>query len=353
MKVVFIVGARPNFIKLAPIYDIIHEYKSIQPVLVHTGQHFDINMSDVFFDELNLPKPDFHFNVTSTTQTKQTSEIMNKLEDLFINIKPDVVVVIGDVSSTLAGSLAASKLNIKTAHIEAGLRSFNKTMPEEINRIVADHLSDLLFAPSQTSMINLKNEGLEDKSYFTGDLMFDAVIRNLPIAEVKSNILNKLNLKPNEFVFTTLHRPYNVDNPNKLDTILKTLGDIDYQVVFSIHPRTQNIIKENSIKIPSNIITIEPVGYLDSLILQKNAYKVVTDSGGIQKEAFFLKTPCITLRPETEWVETVECGANILVNIVELKNNVFREFDEGTFNSYPYGDGNSAEKMINLMLQNI
>jgi len=353
VKFVFIVGARPNFIKIAPIYDIIGNYGNIEPILVHTGQHFDKNMSEIFFDDLKLPKPDFHFSIQSNTQTKQTSEIMNKLEDLFIEIKPDVVVVIGDVSSTLAGALVASKLNIKLVHIEAGLRSFNKSMPEEINRIVADHLSDLLFAPSQTSMINLKNEGLEDKSYFTGDLMFDAVIRNLPIAEVKSNILNKLNLKPNEFVFTTLHRPYNVDNPNKLDTILKTLGDIDYQVVFSIHPRTQNIIKENSIKIPSNIITIEPVGYLDSLILQKNAYKVVTDSGGIQKEAFFLKTPCITLRPETEWVETVECGANILVNIAKLNNNVFREFEDKVFNSNPYGFSDSAEKMINLMLQNI
>jgi UDP-N-acetylglucosamine 2-epimerase len=349
MKCAFIVGARPNFIKLAPIYDIIHKYKSIQPILVHTGQHYDNNMSGVFFEELNLPKPDFHFNVNSTTQTKQTTEIMNKLEDLFVDIMPDVVVVIGDVSSTLAGSLVASKLNIKTAHIEAGLRSFNKTMPEEINRIVTDHVSDILFAPSQTALENLQKEGVESKSYFTGDLMYDAVLRNLPIAERKSEVLYRMNLKSKDYIFTTLHRPYNVDDPENLKNIFDKLNQLDIKVVFPVHPRTKRVIENNIIEIGKNILITEPVGYLDSLILQKEAYKVITDSGGMQKEAFFLKTPCLTLRPETEWEETVQSGANILVNKDVLNEYIDKEFDENFFMSNPYGDGNSAEKILELL----
>lgn len=349
MKVVFIVGARPNFIKIAPIYDIILDYKNIEPILVHTGQHYDKNMSEIFFEELKIPKPDYHLQVTSSTQIKQTSEIMNKLEDLFSDIKPDVVVVIGDVSSTLAGALVASKLGIKLAHIEAGLRSFNKSMPEETNRILTDHVSDILFAPSQTAINNLKNEGLESKSFFTGDLMFDAVLRNLPIAESQSNVLSRLDLKLKDFIFTTLHRPYNVDDPQNLKNIIDILGSIDLKIVFAVHPRTSKIIQMNNIKIPENINITKPVGYLDSLILQKNAYKVITDSGGMQKEAFFLKTPCLTLRPETEWIETVECGANILAELDSLDILIENEFRTDVDNHQPYGDGKSAEKILNLI----
>lgn len=350
MKCAFIVGARPNFIKLAPIYDIIQDYKLIEPILIHTGQHFDNNMSGIFFEELNIHPPDFNLNVSSSTQTKQTAEIMSKLEDLFIEISPDTVVVIGDVSSTLAAGLVASKMKIQLAHIEAGLRSFNKSMPEEINRIVTDHISDYLFAPSQTAITNLKNEGLESKSYFSGDLMYDAVLRNLPLAESKSDILNRLDLKSGNYIFTTIHRPYNVDDPKNLKNIINKLNQLDFKIVFPVHPRTKHIIEKNNIKIGWNILITEPLGYLDSILLQKNAYKVITDSGGMQKEAFFLKTPCITLRPETEWVETVECGANILVDIENLKEFVRQEFDESAFLSNPYGDGKSADLMLNHLI---
>lgn len=349
MKVVFIVGARPNFIKIAPIYDIIHDYTDIEPILVHTGQHYDKNMSEIFFEELKLPKPDYSLNIVASTQTKQTSEIMVKLEDLFIEVKPDIVVVIGDVSSTLAGALVASKLNIKLAHIEAGLRSFNKSMPEEINRIVADHTSDLLFAPSQTAMNNLKNEGLSKKSFFSGDLMYDAVIRNLPIAINKSNIMTELNLTIKDYIFTTLHRPYNVDDPGNLSQIIEILGSLNFKIVFSVHPRTSKIIKNNNIEIPNNIIITEPLGYLDSLILQKNACKIITDSGGMQKEAFFLKTPCLTLRPETEWVETVDSGANLLVNINSINENINSKIENTVFSSQPYGDGSSASIILGVL----
>jgi len=348
VKLAFIVGARPNFIKIAPIYDIIHNYKEFEPILIHTGQHFDQNMSDVFFNELNLPKPDFNLNVAINTQTIQTAEIMIKLEDLFQNIKPDLVVVIGDVSSTIATSLVASKMHIKLAHIEAGLRSFNKSMPEEINRIVTDHLSDLLFAPSQTAMSNLKNEGLESKSYFTGDIMYDAVLRNLPIAESKSDILNNLKLKQNKYIFTTLHRPYNVDEPKKLISIFNEFSKIDLKIVFPIHPRTRTIINQNAIQFPKNIIDVEPVGYLDSLVLQKNAFRVLTDSGGIQKEAFFLKTSCITLRPETEWIETIECGANVLTDVNNLVFKVINNNFNPSQTIQPYGNGNARKNILNI-----
>lgn len=349
MKIAFIVGARPNFIKLAPIFDIIGRYKEIEPVIVHTGQHYDNNMSEIFFAELNIPKPDYHFKISTSTQTKQTSEIMNKLEDLFIKLKPDTVVVIGDVNSTMAGALVASKLNIKLAHIEAGLRSFNKTMPEEINRIVTDHISDVLFAPSQTAMNNLEKEGLSDKSHFTGDLMYDAVLRNFPISEKNSNILNQLNIVEKNYILVTLHRPYNVDEPQNLKSIINELSKLEFKIVFPIHPRTRTILKENNIVISSNIINIEPVGYIDSLMLQKNSYKVITDSGGMQKEAFFLKTPCLTLRPETEWVETIECGANNLVNIEKLLNLIEKPCEKILLNSDFYGDGKSAEKILNFL----
>jgi UDP-GlcNAc3NAcA epimerase len=348
MKAVFIVGARPNFIKVAPILDLIQFNEEINPILIHTGQHYDKNMSDVFFDELKLPKPDFNLNVSSNTHTKQTVEIMTKLEDLFLLIQTDIVVVIGDVNSTIAASLVASKMGIKLAHIESGLRSFNKSMPEEINRIVSDHLSDFLFAPSQTAMNNLENEGLKKKSYFTGDLMYDAVLRNLPIAEKESNNIEKLHLKSKEFIFITLHRPYNVDDPQKLNRIIRKLGELDLKVVFPIHPRTRHIIEKYNFEIPNKFNIIDPVGYLDSLILQKNAIKVITDSGGMQKEAFFLSTPCITLRPETEWIETLECGANVLSsvsNLIELYN-INKKIN---FDIEPYGDGKSASKILEIL----
>lgn len=349
MKLAFIVGARPNFIKIAPIFDIIKNYNKLQPILIHTGQHYDSNMSDIFFDELQIPKPDFFLNVSPSSQTQQTAEIMMKLEELFIQISPDYIVVIGDVSSTVAAALVASKLHIRVAHIEAGLRSFNKSMPEEINRIVTDHISDILFAPSPKAIENLNNEGLGKKSYFTGDIMFDAVIRNLPIANSIVDILDKLQLQSKGYIFATLHRPYNVDDPIKLKNIIKELSDLDYKIVFPIHPRTHSVIKSNNIILNNNFITINPVGYFESLILQKNSYRVITDSGGMQKEAFFLKTPCITLRPETEWTETIEAGANVLSDIAEIQYFVNNYHFNMNMEGNPYGDGNASQIILNLL----
>lgn len=349
-KIAFIIGARPNFIKIAPIFGFIGFYNNLQPILIHTGQHYDSNMNDVFFEDLRLPKPDYNLQVGSNTHSKQTAEIMLKLEDLIISLRPDLVCVVGDVNSTLAGALVSAKLNIKVAHIEAGLRSFNKEMPEEINRIVVDHLSELLFAPSEASMKNLELEGLKSKSYFSGDIMFDAVIRNLPIAEQKSNILSIYQLMNNRYIFMTLHRPYNVDNEKRLKEIIHYLSKIPYRIIFAVHPRTKKIIISNDIHISENIIVCEPVGYFDSLLLQKNAFRVVTDSGGIQKEAFFLKTPCITIRSETEWNETIEAGANKLLfeDLSKLEDIILSDFNPD-YHFKPYGDGNAAIKILNLI----
>lgn len=347
-KIAFIVGTRPNFIKIAPIYDLIGIYNNIQPILIHTGQHYDINMNEVFFEDLRLPKPDYNLQVGSNTHSKQTAEIMIKLEELLITQKPDLVCVFGDVNSTLAGALVSSKMNIMLAHIEAGLRSFNKEMPEEINRIVADHLSDLLFAPSKSAMKNLEFEGLKSKSYFTGDIMFDAVLRNLPIAEQKSSILSEYQLKNKRYIFMTLHRPYNVDNPERLKEIIHYLYEIPFRIIFAVHPRTKSIITINKINIPENIKICEPVGYFDSLVLQKNAFRVVTDSGGIQKEAFFLQTPCITIRSETEWKETVEAGANKILfeDLSRLNEIILGDFNP-IYYLQPYGDGQTSSKILN------
>ncbi len=329
-KIVSVVGARPQFIKLSPLSKVLRE--EFNEIIMHTGQHFDSNMSKVFFDELNIPHPDYNLGVGSGTHGQQTAQMLLKLEECLINERPDLVVVFGDTNSTLAGVLASTKLNIETVHIEAGLRSFNREMPEELNRIASDHLSDYLFAPTETAITNLKKEGLSEKAFFTGDIMVDSVLSNVGLAIKKSDIISRLALRPYEYYLVTLHRPYNVDDQGSLKNILLELGKLGAKVVFPVHPRTREIIQRNSLQVSENIKLIDPQGYLDFLNLQNYSAKIITDSGGIQKEAYILNKPCVTLRSETEWVETVESGWNLLI-----KDAGTSKFSEDIIEFHPSG----------------
>lgn len=338
-KIVSIVGARPQFIKLGPLSrEVRKKYKEI---IIHTGQHYDNAMSDAIFNDLEIPHPDYNLGIGSGNHGEQTGKMLIAIEEVILSEKPDAVIVFGDTNSTLAGAVAASKLGILSIHVEAGLRSFNRTMPEELNRIVADHTSDYLFAPTHTAMKNLGNEGLAAKSVLTGDIMVDSLQQNLQKA-----VNSTFNLSlPDSFYLLTLHRPYNVDSISNLKEIFEKLSEIDKKIIFPIHPRTRNIVKSNNVTVPSNIIVIEPQGYSNFLHLEYLSDKIITDSGGIQKEAYLLKKPCITLRSETEWIETVEDGWNILLNTksAELAEKI-SEFNPASTQKDVFGK-NVAEKM--------
>jgi UDP-GlcNAc3NAcA epimerase len=311
MKIAQVVGARPQFIKLAPISRLLREKH--QEIIIHSGQHYDIQMNDVFFQDMLIPAPDYNLDVGSGTQAQQTAEILEALEPVLIEEKPDWVLIYGDTNTTLAGALASAKLGINTAHIEAGLRSFNRSMPEELNRIVADHLSDLLFCPTETAKENLQHEGLEDKAHLVGDIMTDSLKLGLELAKDNSDILQELKLEPGSFLLLTLHRPYNVDDPKMLSYILSGLDRLDKIIVFPVHPRTRNILCQMDPEKFRNIRFIEPLSYLDFITLMQASEMILTDSGGIQKEAYIIGKLCVTLRTETEWIETVKSGWNILL----------------------------------------
>ena len=313
MKIAFIVGARPQFIKLGPLAEKIRDH--FKEVIIHTGQHFDQNMSAMFFKDLSLPPPDYNLNINCRSHGEQTGKMMIELEKVLQSECPSLGIVFGDTNSTLAGSLVCSKLHIPTIHIEAGLRSFNREMPEEINRIVSDHTSDFLFAPTQTAMQNLEREGLSEKAFLTGDIMVDALMDNIERADQVSSILETKGLVAEKYYLVTLHRPYNVDDPVKLNKLLTKFSKIGAQVIFPVHPRTRKVMDDHSMVIPENVLLSEPVGYLDFIKLESCSMKIITDSGGIQKEAYLLKKPCITIRPETEWIETVKQGWNVLVDV--------------------------------------
>ena len=356
MKIISIVGARPQFIKLAPLSKELRRQHT--EVIVHTGQHFDKEMSDSFFTDLNIPEPDYNLGVNSNLHGEQTGKMLIALEKVILKEKPALIIVFGDTNSTLAGALAGSKLHVPVVHVEAGLRSFNKQMPEEINRIVADHTSDYLFAPTQTAMKNLNEENLGSKSYLTGDIMVDALFSAVQRTK-DSQILEKYELKSDDYYLLTLHRPYNVDDPEKLLNILTVLSELSKKVIFPVHPRTKNIL-ENPAYVPLNNIgtsagrqsikLIKPVGYLDFIKLQSHAYKIITDSGGIQKEAYILRKPCITLRPETEWVETVDAGWNLLLNPV-AENNIAGKIEsfEPPDRYEPIFGEDVAERMVEII----
>jgi UDP-GlcNAc3NAcA epimerase len=315
--------------------------------IVHTGQHYDYAMSEQIFNDLGMRKPDIHLEIGSGSQASQTGKMMISLEQAMLEQKPGLIIVFGDTNSTLAGALAAAKLNIPIVHIEAGLRSYNKNMPEEINRIATDHISKYLFAPTPTAMNILSSEGLKQNSYLTGDIMVDTIKTNLEIALKKSTIICNLKLKDKEYNLLTLHRNYNVDDPAILEHLLNGLGELEEKVIFPVHPRTRKMLP-GSYRLPGNIEMVEPQGYLDFIVLENYAKRILTDSGGIQKEAYILRKPCITLRTETEWVETIEEGWNLLINptdngIASKINN----FSPPVKQNEVFGN-NVTEKMIDI-----
>jgi UDP-N-acetylglucosamine 2-epimerase (non-hydrolysing) len=353
MKVATVVGVRPEFIRAFFISKELRKY--FDEVVIHTGQHYDYELSKVFFEQLNIPEPNYNLNIGSGTHGWQTGELLKRLEEVLVKEKPNLVLVHGDTNSTLAGALAAVKLHIKVAHIEAGLRSFNRMMPEEINRIIVDHISDYLFAPTETAVKNLYNEGIREGVYLTGDIMYDALLQSIKVARIKSNILKKLSLRPKEYLLATVHRAENTDNKNNLENIVNALIESKELIVFPIHPRTVKQLNNyglyEKISKVENVLLVPPVSYLDMLILEENSKKIITDSGGIQKEAYFLKVPCVTLRRETEWVETVEDGWNILVDTDKEKIiHAIKEFEpHGNVYSYKFGDGRSVEKIVRIL----
>ncbi|HRY84632.1 MAG TPA: UDP-N-acetylglucosamine 2-epimerase (non-hydrolyzing) [Candidatus Cloacimonadota bacterium] len=309
-RLLHIVGARPQFVKLAALHRSLSA-KAVQ-MIIHTGQHYDASMSDSFFADMEIPAPNYNLEVGSGSQGFQTARMLEGIENLCLKEKPDLLIIYGDTNSTLAGALVGAKLGIKTAHVEACLRSFNRAMPEEINRIVADHTSDILLCPTQTAMDNAAAEGLSSKAFLVGDIMTDTVAFGLEKAHRKSNILNTLSL-PQHFYLLTLHRPYNVDDPVSLKRILDGLDSLGTPVIFPVHPRPRQVISTRLNSTWQNIKLIEPQSYLDFIMLHANCEAMITDSGGVQKEAYLLSKPCITLRTETEWVETVQAGWNLLL----------------------------------------
>ena len=377
MKLVTIIGARPQIIKAAALSRAVrnHYADQIQEVIVHTGQHYDDNMSQVFFDELQIPRPDYNLHVGSASHGVQTARMTEGIEALLIKEQPDFIVLYGDTNSTLAGAVAAAKIHVPIVHIEAGLRSFNKAMPEEINRIVCDHCSTLLFTPTKAGLDNLKREGFpmdnagpytidNPKVYHCGDIMYDNSLHFADIAEEKTDIIQRLNLADKPFILATIHRDSNTDQPERLNAIFDALIRLskEVQVVLPLHPRTNKLLKTNldsqkqaQLFNSPNISLIPPVSFLEIIALERHAQLVMTDSGGVQKEAYFFKKPGIILRPETEWVEIVETGNAILADADEMRiMQAWQQFKENPPTVFPeiFGDGHAAEFMLDRILGN-
>jgi len=354
MKILTVVGARPQFIKAAPVSRQLR--KEHQEILLHTGQHYDYGMSKIFFEELEIPEPDYNLNIGSGSHGRQTGQMLIKIEEVLFEESPDMVIVYGDTNSTLAGALAAGKLKIPLVHIEAGMRSFTD-MPEEINRVLTDHLSRFLFCSTGTAVKNLEREGLTEGIYLVGDVMYDALLHYREKSEKEKIILKDLGIRKGEFLLLTLHRAENTDNINNLHSILDALATIEEQVIFPVHPRTEKVLKEAGIfeKIKNrNIIFIEPIGYLKMLYLERASRMIITDSGGVQKEAYILGVPCVTLREETEWVETVQAGWNILAGTERRRIiRAVREFKPLGKRPFLFGDGKAALKIASIINQEI
>jgi len=351
MRVMTIIGARPQFIKAAVVSRAFSEHRpDVKEVIVHTGQHYDANMSDVFFDELDIPRPDYNLGIGGGSHGQNTGRMIENLEGLMIAEKPDWVLVYGDTDSTLAGALAASKLHIRVAHVEAGLRSFNRRMPEEINRILTDHIADLLFAPTESGRKNLINEGIsEEKIRLVGDVMYDASLFYKEKAR-KPQLHAELEVNGDDFVLCTIHRAENTDDRQRLNNIFQGLGDSNETIVLPMHPRTRAKMADHGIAIPENVWVIDPVGYLEMVWLETNCRLVATDSGGVQKEAYFFGKPCVTMRDETEWVELVEIGANSIVGAdPALIANQLNTSEYKAYTSGLYGDGFSGLKITRII----
>lgn len=354
MKIVSIVGARPQFIKAAPLS---HALKGAgyEEILVHTGQHYDYEMSRVFFKELGLSEPGINLGVGSGPHGWQIGTMVIKLEEILVSMRPDWVLVYGDTNSTLAGALTACKLRMPLAHIEAGLRSYNREMPEEHNRVLTDHCSDVLFCPTKTAVKNLQKEGVTEGVHLVGDTMYDAVLEFGKMSLEQRSILEALKLRPKQYLLATLHRPYNVDHPETLRHLIQAFIDIDETMVFPVHPRTRERIANlgsdfGKIFEKSRVKMTAPVSYLDMLMLQQNARLILTDSGGIQKEAYFLGVPCVTLRSETEWVETVDSGWNVLVDCKTAKiMESVRSFRIPSVRPDTFGNGDAAGRIMEVL----
>ena len=362
MKIACVVGARPNFMKIAPILEAMKPYPKLQPLLVHTGQHYDYEMSGVFFEDLNIPEPDVYLGVGSGSHAVQTAKIMIEFEKVVLEHKPDMVLVVGDVNSTLACAIVAAKLHISVAHVEAGIRSFDRAMPEEINRILTDAVSDYLLPPSKHGCENLRREGIpEEKIFFVGDVMIDTLLKHKDKAAA-TPILNELGLQKGNYVLMTMHRPHNVDFRENLINILSAVQAIQnkIRIVFPMHPRTRNSIKEFKLSDKmfnmKNLMITEPVGYLRFLNLMMHAKFVITDSGGIQEETTVLNIPCLTLRENTERPETIDEGTNILVgnNTQRIIEESFKILEgQGKTGSYPdLWDGRASERIVETLTQN-
>ena len=361
MKIVTVVGARPQFIKAAVVSRAFRNLPGIKEVLVHTGQHYDQNMSEVFFQELDIPRPDYNLNIGSGTHGAQTGKMLEAIEEVLLDVKPDWVLVYGDTNSTLAGALAAAKLHIPVAHVEAGLRSFNRRMPEEINRVLTDHISELLFAPTALAVENLRREGIpEERVKLAGDVMYDAAHYYAERSKTNSCILERLGLRQNNYILATIHRAENTDNPSRLSAIFEGLVHVAREqrikIIVPLHPRTKTALREAGLErmVQADLIVIEPVGYLDMVALERAAELIVTDSGGVQRKPFSIRCP-VTLREETEWVESVELGWNRLVPPVSAKAVAAGLISGLRYSSglegQPYGDGHSAEKIVQLIIE--
>ncbi len=358
MKIVTVVGARPQFIKAAAVSRIIR--KQHEEILIHTGQHYDNNMSDIFFDELRIPKPDKNLNVGSGSHAKQTAEMMIGIEQALIDERPDCLLIYGDTNSTLAGAIAASKVHVPVVHVEAGLRSYNKNMPEEQNRVLADHISDLLLCPTDTAVENLKDEGITEGVYQVGDVMCDAVLYYSKMMEShgrKDYFARFAGLFGNipvldSWYMATIHRAENTDRIEKIREILGAFEELDSPVIFPVHPRTKGMVEQLHQQYAyRNVIFIEPVGYLTMLYLVKHAMKTITDSGGLQKETYILDTPCITVRDQTEWVETLRGNYNILAkpDKEDILNKIYQTQTDTKAKEDYYGDGHASEKICDLL----
>jgi UDP-N-acetylglucosamine 2-epimerase (non-hydrolysing) len=362
MKIISVVGARPNFMKMAPIDKEIRKFISKFPpaefkhIICHTGQHYDMNMSEIFFNDLELPKPDYYLNVGSGSHAEQTAKIMIEFEKVLLIEKPDLIIVYGDVNSTIACSLVAAKFGIKIAHVEAGLRSFDREMPEEINRILTDHLADYLFVTEKAGIKNLESEGIpKDKVFFVGNVMIDSLIYYLPRTD-KSNIICNFKLEPSSYVLATLHRPSNVDNFENIKQILSMLNKLaeTRKIIFPVHPRTRNRIKDNQSYFNKNFFITDPIGYIDFLALMKNAELVLTDSGGIQEETTYLGVQCLTIRNNTERPVTMETGTNQLTGtdpakIFQTANGILKEGKIKKGRIPDLWDGKTSERIVNII----
>ncbi len=347
MKIISVVGTRPQFIKLSAVSREIR--KRHKEIIIHTGQHYDLNMSDNFFKEMDILRPDINLGIGSMPYASQIAAMMESLQRELSRIKPGLIMLYGDTNSTLAGALTASKMRIPAAHVEAGLRSFNMRMQEEINRVAADHISSFLFCPSKNAVDNLRRENITAGVFSVGDVMLDSL--KYFKGRIKDTVLDKYRLQHKGYHLATIHRAENADSPRKLKVILDAFADSGEKILFPVHPRTKKMISKVVRNLGANIKLIEPVGYLDMLSLEGSAKKIITDSGGVQKEAYYLKVPCLTIREETEWIETVNCGANKLlpVNKKIISRAITEEWGGVSFTKNLYGNGTAAKKIISII----